>query len=718
MILADDNQKPKKPIAKSLESIAALRNMMEMKLAQGPAGKVESESPAPEAKPGAAKPSANLFEKFAPPEGKMPDPAAWGRIMFRIAESSERLMEEFMARNRNLADVPPYGDPAHIGGVFLSLMHRVLQDPELLASAQVSLWQGYAKIWQSMMNRMQGRQAVSAIVPTPGDKRFQDEAWQSMWLFDFIKQSYLLTSGWVNGLVRKETEGLDPKLAHKIDFYTHQMIDAASPSNFWMTNPEVLRATFESGGENLVKGLENLLGDFEKGHGQLRITMSDPEAFKVGSNIAATKGKVIFQNDLMQLIQYSPLTPNVHSTPLLIVPPWINKYYILDLREKNSFIRYLIEQGHTVFCISWANPDGRHAKTSFGNYLDSGILTALREIKRATEVEQVNLLGYCIGGTLLAMALAYLKVRKETSSAVDRPDYQPRSSPLAGEDRWGVGSTGADIRHSGENPSPDPSRKGRGTQTESDPINIGDLPNIASATFLVAMTDFSEPGDLGVFIDEDQISAIEARMADKGYLEASSMSTTFNLLRANDLIWSFVINNYLLGKEPFPFDILYWNSDATNLPAAMHSFYLRRLYMENKLAEPGGVTMNSVPLDLRKIDTPVFMLSTQDDHIAPWRSTYAATQLYRGPVKFVLSGSGHIAGIVNPPTAKKYGYWTNDTCPEDPEDWFKDAAQHAGSWWPEWIKWLAQYGGGEIPAREVRDGLEDAPGSYVKVRAV
>ncbi|HUY67711.1 MAG TPA: alpha/beta fold hydrolase, partial [Alphaproteobacteria bacterium] len=382
--------------------------------------------------------------------------------------------------------------------------------------------------------------------------------------------------------------------------------------------------------------------------------------FKVGRNLATTKGKVVFQNELIQLIQYAPLTPNARRVPLLIMPPWINKYYILDLGEKKSFIRYLVEQGFTVFCISWVNPDARHADMNFEDYMELGALAAMREVKRATGEDQINVLGYCIGGTLLATALAYLK-----------------AAPRA------------------------------------------DLPAVTSATFLVTLTDFSDPGDLGVFMDEAQIVAIEERMKKQGYLEAEAMATTFNMLRANELIWSFVINNYMLGKEPFPFDILYWNADSTNLAAAMESFYLRKMYLQNKLVQPGGVSMKGVPIDLRVIDTPAFLLSTREDHIAPWRATYAATQLYKGPVTFVLSGSGHIAGVVNPPAAKKYSYFTKDgTCPPQPDDWLKNAVAHDGSWWPEWTVWLASFSGDQIPARDVKDGIEDAPGSYVKVRAV
>jgi polyhydroxyalkanoate synthase subunit PhaC len=668
MTITDDNQNPKqgKPLARSLEKIAALRAVMEMRLAQAQKDKGTDESsfappPKPEPKPFTQprqeKRSERVEQKTETREA--PDPTDWTRNLFRIAERSQKLIEGFFSRNGMSNGIAPGVDPAHISTAFLELTNRILTDPEKFYEAQMSLWQGYAKIWQSVLKRMQGKKVDPVIAPAPGDKRFQDEAWENLWLFDYLKQSYLLTAGWVNGLVREEIEGLDPKLAHKIDFYTHQMVDAISPSNFWMTNPEVLRATFESGGENLVKGLENLLGDIERGNGQLRITMSDQKAFTVGDNLAVTKGKVIYENELMQLIQYAPLTEQVKKIPLLVIPPWINKFYILDLREKNSYIHYLVAQGYTVFCISWANPGAQQAAIDFEDYMELGALTAMREVKKACGEEEINMLGYCIGGTLLAMTLSYLKI-------------SPREN----------------------------------------------LPKPSSATYLVALTDFSEPGDIGVFIDEDQVSAIEKKMSDQGYLDAGAMNTTFNLLRANDLIWSFVINNYLLGKEPFPFDILYWNSDSTNLPAAMHSFYLRRLYMENKLVQPCGIAMKNTPIDLGNIDTPSFLLSTHDDHIAPWHSTYSATQIYKGPVRFVLAGSGHIAGIINPPAANKYGYWTNENLPAEPEKWFEGAEQHKGSWWPEWTKWLDQYSGENVPARAVKNGIEDAPGRYVKVRSI
>ncbi len=671
MTIADDdkNPKPVKKLAKSLDAIGKLRAAMEERLAETQKEESAAKAPPKESKASSAppppQPEAKKKTEESRPNMNMADPAEWSRIMFRIAERSQKLIQEYMDRNKGKAPVMPSLDPAHLAEAFSELSNRILNDPERFVNAQISLWQGYAKIWQTTLERMQGKPAEPVIKPSPSDKRFQDKEWQSNWVFDYIKQSYLLTAQWVHGFVHEETEKLDPKQARKLEFYTRQMVDAIAPNNFWMTNPEVLRTTFESHGENLIKGLENLLGDLERGDGRLQISMSDPQAFRVGENLAITPGKVIYQNNLIQLIQYAPQTRTVHRTPLLIMPPWINKFYILDLREKNSFIRYLVSQGHTVFCISWVNPDERHARTGFDDYMVDGALAAMREVRKATGEENINVVGYCIGGTLLACTLAYLN-----AAPAPKPDMTPG------------------------------------------------LPNVVSATYLVTMIDFRDPGDLGVFIDEDQVKAIEETMAQKGYLDAASMATTFNLLRSNDLIWSFVINNYLLGKEPFPFDILYWNGDSTNLAAAMHSYYLRKMYMENKLVVPNALQMKSVPIDIRSITTPSFLLSTREDHIAPWRSTYAATQLYKGPVKFVLSGSGHIAGIINAPDAKKYGYWTNDTLPPQPEAWLEKAEQHAGSWWPEWLKWLAPYAGEQVPAREIGKSLENAPGSYVRVRAV
>ncbi len=428
-----------------------------------------------------------------------------------------------------------------------------------------------------------------------------------------------------------------------------------------MTNPEVFRETVKSHGQNLLKGLNNLLRDVEEGGGNLRVKMTDTTAFELGKNVATTPGKVVFQTDMMQLLQYTPSTDKVLKKPLLIVPPWINKFYILDLREKNSYIKWCVDQGHTVFVISWVNPDERHADKTFESYVQEGIIAALDAIEQQTGEKSVNAAGYCLGGTLLATTLAYLAGKRQAS-------------------------------------------------------------RISAATFFTTMTDFTDPGELGVFIDEGQVSSLEKKMFERGYLEGSEMAGTFNMLRANDLIWSFVVNNYLLGKDPFPFDLLYWNSDSTRMPAKMHSFYLRKLYMENRLVEPGGITIDGVAIDLGKIKTPCYFISTIEDHIAPWKSTYAGARNFGGPVRFVLGGSGHIAGIVNPPAANKYGFWINPAAklPATPDDWLAGAQQNAGSWWTDWQAWLTAMDSEQTEPRDPAKGklkvLEDAPGTFVKIR--
>lgn len=588
--------------------------------------------------------------------------------IMQIAARSQKLLAEFLDRNKDMMTKTRSPDPAHLGQAFMDFTKKILANPERFVEAQLAFWQDYVKLMKGVLESTStGHALPTVIAPDPSDKRFKDPAWQQAWLFDYIKQSYLLTARWAQ-TVLKNADGIDPKMAHKLEFYTNQMIDAVSPTNFWMTNPEVLRTTLESKGENLINGLTHLLDDIERGHGQLLIKMSDNSVFKFGENIASSKGKVVYQNELMQLIQFSPLTETVHKTPILITPPWINKYYILDLKPESSFVRFLVEQGHTVFIISWVNPDGRHAKMGFDDYMMLGPVSAAKEIKKITGEDNLNTVGYCIGGTLLASTLAWL---------VGQGDQKP-----------------------------------------------SDIPNITSATYLVTLIDFEKPGDIAVFIDEDQVKMIEAMMEKEGYLPAPMMGTTFSMLRANDLVWSFVINNYLMGKEPFPFDLLSWNSDSTNLPAAMQSYYLRNMYMENNLIKPNKLSMKGVPIDLTKVKVPTFSLSTVEDHITPWRSTYAATQIYSGPVTFCLSGSGHIAGVVNPPAKKKYCYWTNNVakCPANPDEWLKAAEKHEGSWWPEWAKWLEQFGGGsKVPARDPANNpnvIEDAPGSYVKVRVM
>src|SRR5262245_44179110 len=468
------------------------------------------------------------------------DAQAWSQAMSRIAEQSQRLVADFLARNQNGQGMGAAGfDPMAIGRAFMEMTSRLMSDPGKLMEAQISLWQDYMNLWQSTAKRMMGQEADPVIAPAKDDRRFKDSAWQDNQVFDFVKQSYLLTARWLQSTAHN-VDGLDEQTARKVDFYTRQFVDAMAPSNFMLTNPEVLRATIESRGENLVKGLQNLLDDLERGKGQLKISMTDMEAFEVGKNIAVTPGKVVFQNDLIQLIQYTPTTEKVAKRPLLIIPPWINKYYILDLKPANSFIKWAVDQGQTLFVISWVNPDEKLAAKTFSDYLLDGPIAALDAIEKATGEKDANVVGYCLGGTLLACLLAYLAAKGEES-------------------------------------------------------------RIASATFLTTLVDFKEAGELTVFIDEEQLAALEEKMNERGYLEGGEMANTFNMLRANDLIWSFVINNYLLGKEPFPFDLLYWNSDSTRMPAAMHSFYLRNMYQNNLLSERGGIELNGVPIDLTKV---------------------------------------------------------------------------------------------------------------------
>ncbi|MBV8169612.1 MAG: class I poly(R)-hydroxyalkanoic acid synthase [Alphaproteobacteria bacterium] len=623
----------------------------------------------PDSKPAAAKGGPKAEPKTAagaadakPPDIKFPDPVEWSRTWARVAEQSQRMVTEFLTRRAAAAsgeDSMGMADPLNVGSAFLEMAARMMADPARLVQAQMSLWSDYMSLWQNATRRFLGGEPTTPMTaPEAEDRRFKDSAWNENVVFDFIKQSYLLTARWMQSNVR-HVEGLDDKTAKKLDFYTRQFVDAMAPTNFLATNPEVLRTTLESGGENLLKGLNHMLDDLERGHGQLSIKMTDLEAFKIGQNIAVTPGKVVFQNDLMQLIQYEPTTKEVYKRPLLIIPPWINKYYILDLREKNSFVKWAVDQGITVFMVSWVNPGEELADKSFEDYMVECPLAALDAIQAATGEPDCNVIGYCLGGTLLASTLAYMTSKNDK--------------------------------------------------------------RIASATYFAAMVDFAETGEISVFIDEEQLHALEERMSKHGYLDGRAMSTTFNMLRANDLIWSFVVNNYLLGKEPFPFDLLYWNSDSTRMPAAMHSFYLRKMYQENKLSEPNGITLKGVPIDVTQITTPTFILASREDHIAPWKTCYVSTQLFKGPVRFVLAASGHIAGVVNPPAAQKYCHWVGDAHPKDPEQWLKAAEQRPGSWWPEWASWLAQYGNGKVPARVPGSGklkvLEAAPGSYVQVTA-
>jgi len=579
--------------------------------------------------------------------------------MLRVGAQTQQLLTEFFKRMAERDSAAPL-DPLNISGAFLALAKAMGEDRETVMTGQVQLWQDWMGLWETTARRILGGETAPAIIePASGDRRFRDTEWQRNEVFDFIKQSYLLTANSVQQMVA-HLHGIPDNERKRIEFYTKQFADAFAPTNFPLTNPEVMRATLKSNGENLVKGLDNLLADIERGNGELSIRQS-ADGFVLGENIATAPGKVVFRNSLIELLQYDATTEKVYERPLLIFPPWINKFYILDLRPENSFIRWLTAQGYTVFVVSWANPDKSQAELGFEDYMRDGIFAALDAVKDATGVADPNCVGYCIGGTLLAATLAYMAAKNDS--------------------------------------------------------------RVHSATFWAAQTDFSDAGDLSVFVDEAQLEALQGQMkAAGGVLPGSKMAGAFNMLRANDLIWSFVINNYMLGKQPMPFDLLYWNSDTTRMPEKLHLSYLRQCYRDNALAL-GKMMLGGVTLDLSKVTVPVYLQSAREDHIAPAKSVFKGAHLFGGPVRFIIAGSGHIAGVINPPAARKYQYWTNDAKAKasDVEGWREGATEHPGSWWTDWDKWLAKLSGKKMAARKPGDGklpaLEDAPGTYVKVKA-
>lgn len=582
-------------------------------------------------------------------------PAEVITTLAEVTRRSSRLLGKVVrAQGRNARSL--LKDEFGIARAFLELWGRLALHPVTVARSQASLVRDYGALLSSTVRRLLG-QAVDPIVDAGKDSRFKDDDWRDLALFDFIKQSYLLAARAMQDLVAQDL-GLSEESRKKVLFFTRQYVEALSPSNFLFTNPVVLRETVRTGGLNLLRGYNNLLKDLEAGEGALRVRMTDTSAFKVGVNVATAPGKVIAQNSLSQLIQFEPTTERQYKRPLLIIPPWINKYYILDLREKNSFIRWATGQGHTVFVVSWVNPDAALAQKGFEDYMTEGPLAALDVIEQVTGERSLNVVGYCLGGTLLGSTLGYLTAQGDT--------------------------------------------------------------RVASATFLASLLDFSIPGELGVFIDEKQVANLERRMNQRGYLEGSEMANTFNLMRSSDLIWSFVVNNYLMGRDPPPFDLLYWNSDSTRMPATMHSFYLRNMYLKNLLRVPNGITLKGTPIDLSRVKVPAYFVSTAEDHIAPWKSTYLGAQSLGGPVRFVLGGSGHIAGIVNPPSANKYGFMSNEARPADPDDWMSGARRHEGSWWSDWQAWVSGLSPEQVSARKPGSGprpaLEDAPGSYVAAR--
>jgi polyhydroxyalkanoate synthase len=627
-----------------------------------------------------AAPAATPEIKAAAPPPKpvqpAPEPAVSAAVSLEMLTSSQRESLERLSLNLARAAMTAQGaiaeaalrqadrpsaltpDPFHVAPALTEVMGRLAAQPDRLMRAQADLFGRYMDLWKSAAGRVHGEAATEVALPAKGDKRFADPDWSQNPVFDVIKQSYLITSDWLNELVGG-VEGVEPMTKRRVEFFTKMLTDALSPSNFLLSNPAALREVMQSEGQSLLSGMENFAGDLSRGGGQLSISQTDFSQFKVGENVATAPGKVIFQNELIQILQFDPTTKSVCEIPLLIFPPWINKFYILDLRAENSMIRWLSSQGITVFVTSWVNPDASLATRTFEDYLKDGIYAATDAVMQQAGVETVNTVGYCIGGTLLSCALAHMAAR--------------------GDKR------------------------------------------IASATFFAAQQDFSEAGDLLLFTNEEWLKQLEGMMdAGGGVLSGQAMADTFNALRSNDLIWSFFVNNYLMGKEPRPFDLLFWNADQTRMPKTLHLSYLRRFYGDNALAK-GELVLDNVRLDLGAVKTPIYVQSSREDHIAPYRSVYKGAKLFGGPVNFMMAGSGHIAGVINHPDAKKYQHWTNPELPATVEEWMAGAVEHPGSWWPNWLEWLKPRSGGQVPARDPAKGplkpLEDAPGSYVKVKS-
>ena len=594
-----------------------------------------------------------------PGDFKLADPVQLAQNMAKVFEHAAQIARHIaerpeLAKKQAETQVTPIDQVAKtLGAVAQSYM----ADPQKLMEAQTQLWNSYSQLWQNAWSKALGTPTEPVAAPARNDKRFKDKDWQENTVFDFLKQFYLISTNWAQDFV-KNADGLDEHTRLKARFYVEQIANAFSPSNFPVSNPEILRATLATNGANLIEGLKHLQQDMSSPDGRLRIKQSDTSAFEIGKNIAMTPGKVVFRNDTFELIQYSPAVARTYEIPLLIVPPWINKFYILDLNPKKSFVRWATEQGLTVFVVSWVNATEAQGRKSFSNYMREGFLEAVQAVQDATGAEKVNTIGYCIGGTLVAAGLGYMAAKDDA--------------------------------------------------------------RINAATFFTTQIDFEKAGDLLVYVDDEQVKWIEERMEEKGYLAGSRMADAFNLLRSNDLIWSYVINNYMLGKEPMPFDLLYWNSDSTRMPAGVHSFYLRECYLGNKLAQ-GKMVLDNVRIDLKKVKVPVYNLAAREDHIAPLPSVFKVGQFLGGETKLVVSGSGHIAGVVNPPEQRKYKHWTNDAPADNLENWLKTAKEHEGSWWPDWADWITTRSGAKVSAPVPGDGkleaLEDAPGSYVRVRS-
>ena len=629
--------KPKKPAKAAVKKAAPPKTAAESAPKAGPSAAEVSAMMSPDQRAAMEILSANLARAAVTAQGA-------------IAEAALRQADRPAALS---------ADPFHVAPALTEVMSALAAQPDRLMRAQAELFSGYMELWRTAAAKVADGEVLPPVVePAKGDKRFADPEWSTNPVFDVMKQSYLLSSNWLTKLLG-EVETPDPTSKRRVEMFTGMLTDAFSPSNFLLSNPAALRAMVETNGESLLKGVENFAADMERGGGRLQISQTDSEQFEVGRNVATAPGQVVYQNDILQLIQFDASTDEVHEIPLLIFPPWINKFYIMDLRAENSLIRWLSSQGFTVFVASWVNPDASLADKSFEDYLKEGILDATAQVMKQCGVKTVNTVGYCIGGTLLSCGLAYLAAQKDN--------------------------------------------------------------RIASATFFAAQQDFAEAGDLKLFTDEAWLDDLEKQIdAAGGFLPGRSMADTFNALRSRDLIWSFYVNNYLMGKEPRPFDLLFWNGDQTRMPKALHLFYLRNFYKDNALAA-GTLTLAGETLDLSKVKTPIYVQSSKEDHIAPFRSVYRGAKLFGGPVNFMMAGSGHIAGVINHPDAQKYQHWTNETLPETVDEWIAQAKEQPGSWWPNWGQWLAGKSGKMIPARDAKAGplkpIEPAPGSFVKVKS-
>lgn len=583
----------------------------------------------------------------------------------KIAENSAQMMAEMGKAAVNMVKGIEEGqtvqpgtsnEMADVVKTFSAVAERWLTDPQKAMEVQRKVSGDVMALWTEAFKMMQGEKPKPVVEMPARDARFTDPDWESNPYFNVLKQAYFVGSNWITSFV-DEADGLDDHTKRKAQFYARQLQAMMSPSNHVLTNPELLRTTIEEKGANLVRGMRMMAEDIERGQGQLRIRQSDDTGFEVGRNIANTPGKVVFRNDLIELIQYTPTTPDVFATPLLIVPPWINKFYVLDLNPEKSFIRWAVEQGLTVFTLSWVNPDERHKDCGFAEYMKLGPIAALDQIEQITGQPSCHTIGYCVGGTMLSVTLAYL---------------------------WA---------------------KGQGKR-------------VKSATLFTTQVDFTHAGDLLAFVDEEKISEVEETMKPKGYLAGAKMANAFNMLRPVDLIWNYYVNNYLKGKAPAAFDLLYWNSDSTRMPEANHSFYLRSCYLENRLSQ-GKMEVDGVKLSLKKVKTPIYNLAAREDHIAPAKSVFVGCQYFGGPVRYVLAGSGHIAGVVNPTTKPKYQYWLGGDPVGDYDAWVAAASEHPGTWWVDWIAWVTK-GDKKVAPRTPGNGREtlgDAPGSYVKMKA-